>query len=153
MNRIELINKEVDKNRNKIVKLVQNLVKVPSFSGDKKGLSEITQILSEEMNEIGLSVELIEAEKGLANVIGKFKGSDKAPCILFNGHTDVVPVQNRSKWIVDPFSAEIKNGRIYGRGACDMKGGLAAMIAASRIVFDLFPEYRGNLVLTTTNHN
>ncbi len=150
MEQVEQITEEVNRNKNEIIKLAQDLIRVPSFSGDVKGLSEISQIISEEMKKIGLSVELIEAEKGLTNVIGKFRGSDTAPWILFNGHTDVVPVLRDEDWIVPPFSAEIKDGRIYGRGACDMKGGLVAMLAAPRIVFSLFPEYKGNIILTAT---
>jgi len=150
MGKIERITDEVNRNKNEITKLAQDLIRVPSFSGDAKGLSEISKIISKEMNSIGLSVELIEAEKGLTNVIGKFRGSETAPWILFNGHTDVVPVPRDVDWIVSPFSAEIKDGRIYGRGACDMKGGLAAMLAAAKIVFSLFPEYKGNVILTAT---
>jgi len=150
MGKIERITGEVNRNKNEITKLAQDLIRVPSFSGDAKGLSEISKIISKEMNSIGLSVELIEAEKGLTNVIGKFRGSETAPWILFNGHTDVVPVPRDVDWIVSPFSAEIKDGRIYGRGACDMKGGLAAMLAAAKIVFSLFPEYKGNVILTAT---
>jgi len=146
----ECITEEVNKNKDEIIRLAQELIRVPSFSGDAKGLSEISQIISEEMNRTGLSVELIEAEKGLTNVIGKFRGSDTAPWILFNGHTDVVPVQSDRDWIVKPFGAEITDGRIYGGGACDMKGGLTAMLAASKIVFSLSPEYKGNIVLTAT---
>ncbi len=144
------IAEEVNKNKNEIIRLTQDLIRVPSFSGDAEGLSRISRIVSEEMSEIGLSVESIEAEKGLTNVIGKFKGSDTAPWILFNGHTDVVPAPGSEDWVVEPFSAEVKDGRIYGRGACDMKGGLAAMLAAPRIVFSLFPEYKGNIILTAT---
>jgi len=150
MKRVERITEEVNRNKNEIIKLAQDLVRVPSFSSDAKGLSAISQIISEEMKKIGFSVELIEVEKGLTNVIGKFRGSATAPWILFNGHTDVVPVPRDEDWIVRPFSAEIKDGRIYGRGACDMKGGLAAMLAAPKIVFSLLPEYKGNIILTAT---
>ncbi len=146
----KLITKEVDKNRDEIIQLTQKLVRVPSLSGDVRGLSQIAQIISEEMKETGFSVELIEAEKGLTNVIGTFRGAANAPCLLFNGHTDVVPAQVGGDWSVEPFSAEIKEGRIYGRGACDMKGGLAAMLAAPKIIFSLFPEYPVNLILTAT---
>lgn len=146
----ERISKEVNKNKSEIIQLAQKLIRVPSFSGDTQGLSRIAEIISEEMRKMGFSVELIEAEKGLTNVIGTFRGSADAACLLFNGHTDVVPAQSGGDWSVDPFSAEIKEGRIYGRGACDMKGGLAAMLAAPKIAFSLFPEYRGNLILTAT---
>ncbi|MFQ5996787.1 MAG: M20 family metallopeptidase [Dehalococcoidales bacterium] len=144
------ITEEVAKNKEEIIRLTQKLVRVPSYSGDAQSLSQIAQIISEEMKRTGFSVELIEAEKGLPNVVGTFRGSADAPCILFNGHTDVVPAQGGGDWIVEPFSAELKEGRLYGRGACDMKGGLAAMLAAPKIVFSLFPEYKGNLILTAT---
>lgn len=73
------ITEEVNKNKNEIIRLTQDLIRVPSFSGDAEGLSRISRIISEEMSEIGLSVKSIEAEKGLTNVIGKFRGSDAAP--------------------------------------------------------------------------
>jgi len=150
MEPVKRISEEVDKNKDEIIRLVQELVRIPSFSGDAQGLSQIAQVISGEMSRTGFSIQLIEAEEGLTNVIGKYQGSNNAPWILFNGHTDVVPVQKDEDWIVEPFSAEIKDGRIYGRGACDMKGGLAAMLAAPKIVFSLFPEYRGNIILTAT---
>ena len=146
----KLITEEVDKNKDEIIQLTQKLVRVPSLSGDALSLSQIAQIISEEMKKTGFSVELIEAEKGLTNVIGTFRGSADAPRLLFNGHTDVVPAQVGRDWTVEPFSAKIKGGRIYGRGACDMKGGLAAMLTAPKIAFSLFPEYKGNLILTAT---
>jgi len=150
MEPVKRISEEVDKNKDEIIRLVQELVRIPSFSGDAHGLSRIAQVISGEMSRNGFSIQLIEAEEGLTNVIGKYQGSNNAPWILFNGHTDVVPVQRDEDWIVEPFSAEIKDGRIYGRGACDMKGGLAAMLAAPKIVFSLFPEYKGNIILTAT---
>jgi succinyl-diaminopimelate desuccinylase len=141
---------EANKSKDEIIELTRKLIRVPSYSGDARTLSQIAQIISEEMKRMNFSVELIEAEKGLSNVIGTFRGSADALCLLFNGHTDVVPAQRGGDWTVEPFGAEIKEGRIYGRGACDMKGGLAAMLAAARIAFRLFPEYKGNLILTAT---
>jgi len=144
------IAEEVNKNKDEIIRLTQELVRVPSFSGDAQNLSRIAEIISGEMSRDGFTIQLLEAEEGLTNVVGTFQGSDTAPWILFNGHTDVVPVASDKEWIVEPFSAEIRDERIYGRGACDMKGGLAAMLAAPKIVFNLFPEYKGNIILTAT---
>ena len=53
-----------------------------------------------------------------------------APHFCFAGHTDVVPVGDRAGWTVDPFAAEVRDGRLYGRGASDMKGAIAAFVAA-----------------------
>jgi succinyl-diaminopimelate desuccinylase len=64
---------------------------------------------------------------------------------VFAGHTDVVPVGDESKWDLDPFSAQIKDGMLYGRGAADMKGSLAAMLSASeRFVAD-YPDHKGTI--------
>jgi succinyl-diaminopimelate desuccinylase len=145
-----LISQEVVRNRERIITLAQKLIRVPSFSGDAEGLSRMAAIIAPEMKDMGFSVELPEAEKGLTNVVGKFSGSDTAPCILFNGHTDVVPVTDERDWEMPPFNADISDGRIYGRGACDMKGGVTAMLAAPRVVFSLLPEFTGNIILTTT---
>jgi len=144
------IAEEANKSRDEIIELARKLIRVPGYSGDARSLSQIAQIISAEMERMNFSVELIEAEKGLPNVIGTFRGSPDAPCLLFNGHTDVVPAQSGGDWTVEPFGAEIKEGRIYGRGACDMKGGLAAMLSAAGIAFRLFPEYKGNLILSAT---
>ena len=144
------ISSEAEDRQDELVSLVQKLVRIQSLSGDKDRLSEIGRILAEEMRKSGLAVDLLEAEEGLTNVVGRYNGSKEAPTLLFNGHTDVVPVQNRDAWEKDPYEADIIDGRIYGRGACDMKGGLAAMILAARIVLSLIPEYNGNLVLTAT---
>ena len=147
MELVERITEEVNKNKNEIIGLAQELVRVPSFSSDAQGLSQIAQIIAEEMKRVGLTIELTEAEKGLTNVIGTFQGSDTAPCILFNGHTDVVPAQSGGDWIVDPFSAEIKDGRIYGRGSCDMKSGLVAQTMAATALQRAGVKLRGDLIL------
>jgi succinyl-diaminopimelate desuccinylase len=146
----EKLCREAEKRKEELIELVQKLVRIKSLSGDKKNLSQIGELLACEMRETDLEVDLLEAEEGLTNVVGRHKGSKDAPRILFNGHTDVVPVQNLDVWEVDPFSAEMKNGRIYGRGACDMKGGLAAMIIAYKVLLSVFPEFSGNLILTAT---
>ena len=145
-----VINREVARNRDRIISLAQDLIRIPSFSGDTEGLSGVAARIAPEMKGMGFSVELPEAEKGLTNVVGRFRGSETAPCILFNGHTDVVPVADEGDWHMPPFGAEISDGRIYGRGACDMKGGVTAMLAAPRVVFSLFPEFKGNIILTAT---
>ncbi len=145
-----VISQEVARNRERIITLAQDLIRVPSFSGDTGGLSRMAAIIAPEMKDMGFAVELPEVEKGLTNVVGRFNSSDTAPCILFNGHIDVVPVADERDWKMPPFGAEISDGCIYGRGACDMKGGVTAMLAAPRVVFSLFPEFKGNIILTAT---
>ena len=66
----------------------------------------------------------------------------------FNSHLDVV--ETGEGWTVDPFGGEVKDGRIYGRGTCDMKGGLAASIIAAEVFADVIPDYRGAIEISGT---
>ena len=70
----------------------------------------------------------VERERGLG-VVGTFGGGE-GPALVLNGHVDVVPVGDISQWTVPPFAATIRDGQVFGRGACDMKGGIAAALAA-----------------------
>ena len=76
------------------------------------------------------------------NVIARREGAAPGPCVHFNSHIDVV--QSGRGWTLDPFAAVVKDGRVYGRGACDMKGGLAASIIAVEALIDTGCEFAGN---------
>ena len=79
-------------------------------------------------------------------VVGTFGDSD-GPALIFNGHVDVVPTGDLSQWTVDPWSATVRDGRVIGRGACDMKGGLAAAIAAIQAIAASGQRLRGRIAL------
>ncbi|EYD73093.1 succinyl-diaminopimelate desuccinylase [Limimaricola hongkongensis] len=86
---------------------------------------------------------------GIANLFARWGTKGAAKSFGFNGHTDVVPVGNIADWSVDPFGAEEKDGQLYGRGACDMKSGVAAFVAAAiDFVRDTPPE--GAVILAIT---
>jgi acetylornithine deacetylase len=72
----------------------------------------------------GLSFE------GRPQLIARVGGRGAGRSLVFNGHIDVVSAEPRSEWASDPFVASVRDGRLYGRGACDMKGGIAAMVFA-----------------------
>lgn len=74
-----------------------------------------------------------------------------SPCFVFAGHTDVVPPGNIDNWNTDPFDPVIKDGTLYGRGAADMKGSLAAMLTATRRFVEDFPEHRGSIAFLITS--
>jgi len=82
------------------------------------------------------------------NTIGNLQGLERSSTLVFNGHVDTVPVNPR--WETDPFGGEIMNGSIYGRGASDNKGGVAAMIMALKALVDTGIELKGNVLLTAT---
>ena len=89
-----------------------------------------------------------EFAPGRASVVGELRGEKESSTMMFNGHIDTVPIGDRSSWTVDPLKGEVIRGKIYGRGAADMKGGIAAMIAACRTLVNSGVKLGGNLMLT-----
>ena len=87
--------------------------------------------------------------EGRPQMAARFAGSGGGPSLLFNGHIDVVPAEPRERWTSDPFAAEVRDGNLYGRGACDMKGGVAAMVFAAELLAELGVRLRGDLIVNT----
>jgi succinyl-diaminopimelate desuccinylase len=120
---------------------LQGLLRIPTINPPGQAYPECAVYIGEHLRTLGYAVEYIEltpaevAElapygEGLPrmNVLGRLDGSQGRPVLHFNGHMDVVPVG--PGWSTNPFGGEIRNGRIFGRGASDMKGGIAAQIYA-----------------------
>jgi acetylornithine deacetylase len=87
--------------------------------------------------------------QGRPQMAARFAGSGAGPSLLFNGHIDVVPAEPRERWTSDPFTAEVRDGNLYGRGACDMKGGVACMVFAAELLAELGVRLRGDLIVNT----
>jgi acetylornithine deacetylase/succinyl-diaminopimelate desuccinylase-like protein len=117
------------------IAICQSLIRIPSVNyGDGKGNEEaLAAKVVELLNEVGISSKIYESAQGRCNVITRIKGSDASrPGLVVHGHLDVVPA-DAADWSVDPFSAEIKDGMIWGRGAVDMKNTDAMIIAIFRM--------------------
>ncbi len=122
-------------NDEQIQRLLQDLVRIPSVSphGDpgteqkNTGEARIAEYIAEILRKLALDVEVREIEPGRPNVIGKFTSRGARRSVAFAPHTDTVSVAGMT---IDPFAAEIRDGKLYGRGACDSKGSLAAMLSA-----------------------
>jgi acetylornithine deacetylase len=78
-----------------------------------------------------------------------FAGAGVGSSLLLNGHVDVVTPEPRERWTTDPFRASVRDGRLYGRGACDMKGGVGCMVFAAEVLSQLGIELAGDLVVCT----
>ena len=88
--------------------------------------------VAEKLDEVGISSEIVESEKGRASVLARVEGTDSSrPPLLIHGHLDVVPAQ-ADEWSVDPFAGEIRDGMVWGRGAVDMKDMDAMTLAVIR---------------------
>lgn len=113
--------------------------------GNEEG---IARFVAELLSDNGFDVKLPEFEKGRLHLIAEKGLSSHKPPVVLSGHFDTVPLGN-SQWSVDPFAGEISEGKIWGRGSSDMKGGLAAMILASTEAFkDETPEGGVRLIFT-----
>ncbi len=119
--------------------LTRDLVRIPTvnpkFEVDPtiNREAELQRHLRGVLDAIGMETEARDVFPERPNLTGRFPGSDARAMILC-GHVDVVPVGDRSAWTVDPFGAEIRGNRLYGRGSIDMKSGLAATVAVARAI-------------------
>jgi acetylornithine deacetylase/succinyl-diaminopimelate desuccinylase family protein len=128
---------EVD--RDFVVGLTRDLVRIPTVNPkfqSEQGLNretDVQNLLRGVLAGLGFETELADALPGRPNLTGDWAGSEDRSLILC-GHIDTVPVGETGLWKVDPFGGEIRDGRLYGRGSVDMKGGVAACVAAARAI-------------------
>ncbi len=132
-----------------VIAWTQVLVRIPSVYRPATGETEAPAAhwVADRLREMGLETHVEEAAPGRPNVIGLYNPQADGPRLMFEGHTDVVTEGPRDAWSHDPFGGEIKDGRIYGRGACDMKGGLVAALAAVKALVDSGVRLRGSILV------
>lgn len=147
---------EVAARREDLVALTQALIRIPTLNPPGALYHDICDLLDRRLLKSGFHTELIRAEGAVGdsdrhprwNIVARREGSGPGQCVHFNSHIDVVEVGHG--WTVDPFGGEVKDGRVYGRGACDMKGGLAASIVAAEAFIAVCPEYAGAIEISGT---
>ena len=126
----------VDELADEMVEWLRGLVRIPTINPPGENYKDCAHFVADKLKEFGYEASFIEAtgrpectpERPRVNVIGHLNGSRFHPTLHFNGHIDVVPPGDG--WTVDPFAAEIRDGRIYGRGVTDQKAGIAASLFA-----------------------
>ena len=128
---------QIDDLEDELVALEQALVKIPSVNtgfmptGDE---TPVCNYIADWLSAVGIESEILEASPNRGNIIANIEGSSGKFGLLFMSHTDVVPVEDEEKWTLPPFSAQIHEGRIYGRGASDCKGLLSAQLMAMKVL-------------------
>ncbi|SKC69873.1 YgeY family selenium metabolism-linked hydrolase [Maledivibacter halophilus] len=133
--------------KEKLIDLCQNLIKRPSVSGQENKVAEYIKKIFKEFKFDDFFVD------SYGNIIGHIRGKGEGKAILFDGHLDHVPVSDEEKWKFPPFGGEISKGRIYGRGASDMKGQVSAMIAAAAyFAEDTNREFDGDIYIAGVVH-
>jgi len=111
-----------------LIRFTQELVRYPGFSGEER---ETAAAVARQMKKLGY--DKVEVDRW-GNVIGTIRGVKPGPTIVFDGHMDVVPIRMPELWEHEPYGGEISDGKIWGRGTVDMKGGLAASLCAAAFV-------------------
>jgi len=150
----------IDQHADEAIAFLQKLVQQPSVQGNEKGVQEIVIKKLKEL-QLGVDVwdpayqELSKSEyfvasrdsyEGSPNVVGVLKGTGGGRSVILNGHIDVVPEGDRTKWKHDPFSGAIEGGKMFGRGTTDMKGGNVALILAMESVIKSGLKLKGDVI-------
>jgi succinyl-diaminopimelate desuccinylase len=125
--------------------LAAELIARRSLTPDDAGCQ---QIIAARLRPLGFRCETIES-KGVTNLWAR--RGDAAPLVTFAGHTDVVPTGPLDQWHSDPFVPEVRDGFLYGRGAADMKGSVAAFVTAIESFVAAAPAARGSIALAITS--
>jgi succinyl-diaminopimelate desuccinylase len=130
-----------------LVDLLRELIRRPSQNppGREKIVAEY---IYDTLKGWGFEPEYVyKPDPDRPSVATVYEGKEERPRLVLNGHTDVVPEGDPNLWSVPPYEGVVMEGRVYGRGACDMKGGLAAMMIAAKAIKESGVELRGSLIL------
>jgi acetylornithine deacetylase len=157
------IKESIARDRDKIARLLLDLVAAESFTGNE---AEVQRVVAREVAQRNLEIDSWVAERegvlpylvhvgdqevweNRPNIVAKRAGAGGGPTLMLQGHVDTVPVEDPALWTTNP-AGEIKGNRIYGRGAADMKGGVASFIAALDAVEAAGIRLKGDVLLATT---
>ena len=131
-----------------LVEVCRQLVRINSVN-PPGAESEIAEFVAQYLRKAGLEAEIVQHTLQRASVLARIRGSGELPGVLFSAHLDTVPV-GVEKWNHDPFAGELSEGKIWGRGAADMKGGLAAVMLAAKALAQARLTLRGDVILALT---
>ncbi len=139
-----------------LIQLLVDTVKIPSMNPSLPGAdieeyrgaeTKVATYLKSVMDDMGLETDLFAKEKGRHNIVGTSKGTGNGKSLIFNGHIDVAALGPIADWtIAQPWSGEIIDGKIYGRGTADMKSGIVASIIALKAIFKAGYKPKGDLI-------
>jgi succinyl-diaminopimelate desuccinylase len=148
--------KDIESRREELVELTRDLIRFPTVNPPGEAYRPCAEFIGRRLQARGFAVEFVRAtgtpgdeeRYPRVNVIARREGAGPGPCVHFNSHIDVV--QAGGGWTLDPFAAVVKEGKVFGRGACDMKGGLAASIIAVETLIDSGAKLPGALEISGT---
>lgn len=152
----DTLDHRIEGKRDEIVALTQDLIRIPTLNPPGENYDAICEALRQRLQPRGFDCKVLRAQGAPGdsdryprwNIIARREGQRSGECVHFNSHTDVVEVGHG--WSRDPFGGELIDDRIYGRGTCDMKGGLAASIIAVEAFIEAHPDYAGAIEISGT---
>ncbi len=132
-----------------VVPFLQSMVRISSVSADEQRVAEY---IAENIRKWGfreIVLQGIEGYPGRTNLVAWLRGKERKPALMITAHLDTTTVDtaDRGKWLVDPFSAEVRDGRVYGIGSADDKGGCAVMVMAAKAILDAGVKLPGDLLM------
>jgi len=152
----ERLARTIEDRSDELAALAADLIRFPTINPPGDAYRPCAEYIAERLRKRGFGIEFIRAEGSpgdsdrypRVNVVARFDGRTRGSTVHFNSHIDVV--EAGEGWTVDPFAGVIRDGRVYGRGACDMKGGLAASIVAAEAFMDVNPDFPGAIEISGT---
>ncbi|MFN4273775.1 MAG: acetylornithine deacetylase/succinyl-diaminopimelate desuccinylase family protein [Aliihoeflea sp.] len=152
----ESLLRAVEDRRQAVVSLTQDLIRFPTVNPPGEAYTPCAEFIATYMRRLGFQTQLIRGEGTpgdtdrfpRTNVVARREGRSPGPVVHFNSHIDVV--EEGHGWTVDPFAGVVKDGKVYGRGACDMKGGMAASIIAVEAFLQVYPDFPGAIEVSGT---
>lgn len=150
------LKRAVEDRREDLIELTQALIKIPTLNPPGENYQDICAFLEKRLTASGFQCQLIRALGAPGdsdryprwNIVARREGKRAGECVHFNSHTDVVEVGQG--WTRDPFGGQLEDGKIFGRGSCDMKGGLAASIIAAEAFIASYPDFEGAIEISGT---
>jgi acetylornithine deacetylase len=160
---VERLRVAVDARREQLVELTRALVRERSLIGDEEGAQ---RVMADRLSELGFDVRRIEIDPpaddsdptwgyppspyaGRTCVVGRIDGAGEGRSLHLSGHVDVVPVESAAQWEHDPWAGEVSGGRVWGRGAGDMKAGLAAYVIGAAAFLEVCGQPTGDLLFSS----
>ncbi|MER2507322.1 MAG: acetylornithine deacetylase/succinyl-diaminopimelate desuccinylase family protein [Amaricoccus sp.] len=139
-----------------LIGLTQALIRVPTINPPGENYREACEVVARHLQPLGFETRFLRATGTPGdserhprwNLVARREGTRPGRCVHFNGHIDVVEVGHG--WTVDPFGGDLIEGRVYGRGACDMKGGIATAVIAVEAFLEIRPDYPGSIEFSAT---
>jgi acetylornithine deacetylase len=137
------MNIDLDYTRETLVRLIRTNSINPTLAPGAPGEREIAEWIAASLRSVGLGAEIFEPAPGRTSVLGRLAGSGGGRSLMLNAHCDTVPAGG----MAEPFSGAIRDGKVYGRGAFDMKGSLAACMAAAKALVASGAGLRGDVLV------